>query len=910
MSTLQLMRGLSPQGSGGGGGGGGGSPITRIPNVFVVLADGSGDYANLTTAINNIGSSGAKIILGTGTFSITGGIANPNKSNIVIEGQGPGNTIISFNNTSASSSLDFEGTTDATSATLNSDALAGTNTINIPSASAALLSVGQYVLIRSNKIADPDFTGRKVGEIQKISAISGSVVTFEDNFADTYDTAHGASSRGLQMIHDITLRNLTITSTAVSSSLGQGEIFFRFVRNVTIDNVECDSLWWAGIDFSSCINVRCKAYVHDTQDPSGASGSTHYGVVCHSATKDSTFHDSFFYKVRHGFTSGGQSGTNFEGVPRNVVVDHCVAQACDEAAFDCHNSGEGIIFVGCVSLGGLPAATNTQAGTFQIRAPKSAVKSCLAINNAGRGIYFLGSASGGQCTGNTVINTRAVSGGAAGDGIYLDPSITQILIDNNTVNGVSGRGVNATGGGNDDCVVTNNTFLACNPSDGDISFSNSNNVSCCHNQCRDGTGRGLVMAGTSDKWRILGNDWSNKPTTSPTLVGSSNIVFFNKQTAGQALTVTASPLTLSGFGSLTVQTDLASTKTEIDIVPNISTVASSRTGGQLKLYNSSDLTNFEFLQILTQGTGNYLIDIEKAGTGSLRQLDISMQGTVALSVLTGATINIASPLAIGTNLSLSATGLTAVRTFTFPDLTDTLVALTATQTLTNKTVDAASNTLSNVMESPLVKRTGLFVPTISSTGNGTGILQGVTGVGTGSSAFDSGEGTFVQQYLSAASANVNCGIISGASAQPIARRSIAMRFVARFAIDSTTSSRVYFGLTSAGTLPISDTPLASTDDGVLVGFRSTDTNWTTFRNDGSTGMSTTDLGVAKDAAFHTVEINWAANGNINIIFDGSSSVLSAVLPRTSISLFYNLTGQTTTTTQRTFKFRGAWVNET
>src|SRR5438105_10385824 len=48
----------------------------------------------------------------------------------------------------------------------------------------------------------------------------------------------------------------------------------------------------------------------------------------------------------------------------------------------------------------------------------------------------------------------------------------------------------------------------------------------------------------------------------------------------------------------------------------------------------------------------------------------------------------ASPFAIGTNLSLSASGLTGVRTYTFPDSTDTVVTLAATQTLTGKTLSA------------------------------------------------------------------------------------------------------------------------------------------------------------------------------------------------------------------------------
>jgi hypothetical protein len=58
-------------------------------------------------------------------------------------------------------------------------------------------------------------------------------------------------------------------------------------------------------------------------------------------------------------------------------------------------------------------------------------------------------------------------------------------------------------------------------------------------------------------------------------------------------------------------------------------------------------------------------------------------------------INADGTLTIDTNLKLDATGLTGVRTFTWPDATDEVVGKTATQDLTNKTLTSPAITLAN-----------------------------------------------------------------------------------------------------------------------------------------------------------------------------------------------------------------------
>jgi hypothetical protein len=261
--------------------------------------------------------------------------------------------------------------------------------------------------------------------------------------------------------------------------------------------------------------------------------------------------------------------------------------------------------------------------------------------------------------------------------------------------------------------------------------------------------------------------------------------------------------------------------------------------------------------------------------------------------------------------------ITTNRDVTWPLLTanDVPVLEAHTQTLTNKTVDAASNTLVDVDVSPLLKKIGWVQPA----GGGTtaalvtdigGILSKhtPTGGGTNAQVFDTTHGQHIN-YVSAASSGVNAGIVSPAAGIGVGRRLFGMRMKTKMKVDSTATGRVYFGVLGANALPISDTPLASGVPGVLVGYRSTDTNWQIIQNDatGAAAASNITGPIAKDTAWHTIEIKWAASGNVDVIFDGTTQTLSSDIPPTTNDLWFNQVVQTTSTAARTLSVVGTWI---
>ena len=162
-----------------------------------------------------------------------------------------------------------------------------------------------------------------------------------------------------------------------------------------------------------------------------------------------------------------------------------------------------------------------------------------------------------------------------------------------------------------------------------------------------------------------------------------------------------------------------------------------------------------------------------------------------------------------------------------------------TDTMTGKTFDArgTGNVVSNIHVNPIVKRTGWAAPnssgsTAANIMNYYDMLSGHvgTGAGTNTVTFDTTEGQLAN-YVTTATGNLNAGIVSPTTGIGVGRRLFGMKMVTRSQISASATARVYFGVTSAATHPISDTPLANTDHGVIVGYSGASTNWTAFHND-------------------------------------------------------------------------------
>jgi|SRR5215831_1082304 len=247
------------------------------------------------------------------------------------------------------------------------------------------------------------------------------------------------------------------------------------------------------------------------------------------------------------------------------------------------------------------------------------------------------------------------------------------------------------------------------------------------------------------------------------------------------------------------------------------------------------------------------------------------------------------------NYIVNTSAITADRNVTYPLLTadDTFLFLNASQ---------AALAYDNF---PSVSKEGTFDVTGGNVAALDGILTGFTTTGAGSitSVYDTVEGMTLA-CAATATANLNAGLVSPTAGVGMGRRLTNLRMKSRTKVDSTASCRLYMGFTSLATLPISDTPLGTTDSGVMIGFRSTDANYNVFNNDGTGAAVATPTATVKDGNFHTMEVKMLAGGNVLVSLDGTvAATLSTRIPATTTNLFFNCVAQTTTTTARTLTIR-------
>lgn len=178
--------------------------------------------------------------------------------------------------------------------------------------------------------------------------------------------------------------------------------------------------------------------------------------------------------------------------------------------------------------------------------------------------------------------------------------------------------------------------------------------------------------------------------TNSNLSGSAGIT--NANLANSSITInTTSPLTGGGIVVLGDTITLKCSSCSVSSGDLFTTAASS--GSNSTISSGGTLTLSAGSNILTSNNGSGTISIALSSTPtvtSINGLSITNNGSNTLNIAAGKTLT--------TSNSLTFAG-TDGTTFTFPGSSDTVAGIAASQTLTNKTITAGSNTISGLSTS-------------------------------------------------------------------------------------------------------------------------------------------------------------------------------------------------------------------
>lgn len=214
-----------------------------------------------------------------------------------------------------------------------------------------------------------------------------------------------------------------------------------------------------------------------------------------------------------------------------------------------------------------------------------------------------------------------------------------------------------------------------------------------------GSGLSIPVITTDPQGRVNAiTDTTIAGLTNSNLSGSAGIS--NANLANPSVTInTTGPI--SGGGSLALGGTLTISCPTCSALGGTLFTAAATSGSNSSVTQGSTLTLAAGSNITTTGDGAGTITFATSPTPlftTVNGLTITNNGTNTLTIAAGKTLTVSN--------SLTFTG-TDGTSFALPTSSDTLVGRTSNDTLTNKTIDAASNTVSNITNSNLSGTAGI-----------------------------------------------------------------------------------------------------------------------------------------------------------------------------------------------------------
>ncbi len=255
------------------------------------------DYNAIMSAINT--SSNLRVIFfPAGNYLIKSTILLP--SNIILRGEGSA-TNLQFDLSSYGAAKDcIKATKDQNKSftPINNGYLKNSTSLTISSTSGFIKN-GYAEIIENNGDWDADKSTNYVGQIVKITKISGKNLSFSPALRLDFIDSLQPRIRSISPIENVGIECVKITrkDTAVNNNYGCN-MSFMYANNCWVTGVESNECQVAHLNLSSCSHITVSGcYFHDAYNYGG--GGQGYGVYIHKHTSDCKTENSIFTRLRH-----------------------------------------------------------------------------------------------------------------------------------------------------------------------------------------------------------------------------------------------------------------------------------------------------------------------------------------------------------------------------------------------------------------------------------------------------------------------------------------------------------------------------------------------------------------------------------------------------------------------------------
>ena len=160
-----------------------------------------------------------------GTYSLTASLTLTSSNvRIIGEGMGVTNLVCAASVTGDTPAIAVGNGTTGSDLSLTASTAVGNSSITMSPANAATLSVGDWLLLKSNKQVDSENSSKFAGELHYVTAVDTGtgVVALNDVIHDAYLTSDSARVCKINMISNVTLQDMSVTTLAPSSALTCG----------------------------------------------------------------------------------------------------------------------------------------------------------------------------------------------------------------------------------------------------------------------------------------------------------------------------------------------------------------------------------------------------------------------------------------------------------------------------------------------------------------------------------------------------------------------------------------------------------------------------------------------------------------------------------------------------------------